>query len=73
MSTIKVEGMKCAHCSGAIKDALDKNNAGTVEIDLEKGLVHWTSDLDVQEVKKIIESQGFSANVEWFTLGEGVD
>lgn len=68
MSTIKVEGMSCGHCSGAIKNALDKNNtgtsAGTVEVDLEKGLVHWDGELDAQEVKKIIDAQGFTAIIE---------
>lgn len=64
MSTIKVEGMSCGHCSGAVKNALDKNNAGTVEVDLEKGLVHWTGELDAQEVKKIIDGQGFTAIIE---------
>ena len=64
MSTIKVEGMKCAHCSGAIKDALEKANAGTVEVDLEKGLVHWTGANNAQEIKEIIDGQGFTAIIE---------
>ena len=61
MSTIKVEGMSCGHCSGAVKDALEKANAGTVEVDLKAGLVTWTGDIAATEVKRLIDAQGFVA------------
>lgn len=61
MSTIKVEGMHCAHCSNAVKNALEKIDAKMVEVDLENGLVHWSGEPDAEEVKKTIEGQGFTA------------
>jgi len=61
MSTIKVEGMHCGHCSNSIKNALEKINAKMVEVDLENGLVRWSGEPDAEEVKKAIDDQGFTA------------
>lgn len=61
MSTIKVEGMHCAHCSKSIKDALAKINAEMVEVDLENALVHWSGKPNAEEVKNVIDGQGFTA------------
>ena len=60
MSTIKVGGMHCAHCSEAVKKALEKVNAHAIEVDVENGLVHWDGGVDAVEVQRIIEEQGFS-------------
>ena len=59
MSTIKVGGMHCAHCSEAVKKALEKASADDVEVNIKDGLVHWNGDLDAEEVRKIIDEQGY--------------
>ena len=59
MSTIKVGGMHCAHCSEAVKKALEKANADAVEVDVKNGIVSWDGEIDVAEVRRIIDEQGF--------------
>lgn len=62
MSSIKVEGMSCSHCTNAIKEAMQKEkNVGEVVVDLEKKLVSWSGGLEISAVKKIVEDQGFVA------------
>ena len=40
MTTIKVKGMSCSHCTGAVQEALEKlDGAQNVVVDLDKGEV----------------------------------
>lgn len=60
MPSIKVEGMRCGHCSKSVTEALVKANAGKVDVNLESGMVSWDGALESAEVKKIIEMLGFT-------------
>lgn len=56
---IKVEGMRCEHCSARVERSLKALGYG-VEVDLAKGEVRVTADkLDTAEVKNAIEDLGF--------------
>ncbi len=61
MQTIKVEGMSCGHCTSAVKKALEEANAGNVHVSLEEKQAQWDGKLSPQEVKEIIDGQGFVA------------
>ncbi len=63
MSSIKVEGMRCGHCSSAVKGAMEEAGAQNVQIDLESGLVSWEGDCSLEQAKNIIDGQGFVAHM----------
>lgn len=56
---IKVEGMRCEHCSARVEKALKALGYG-VSVDLAKGEVKVTAEkIDAAEVKNAIEDLGF--------------
>lgn len=56
---IKVEGMRCEHCSARVEKAL-KALGYAVSVDLAKGEVKVTAEkIDAAEVKNAIEDLGF--------------
>ena len=56
---IRVEGMRCEHCSARVEKALKALGYG-VAVDLAKGEVKVTADnIDASEVKNAIEDLGF--------------
>ena len=59
--TLKIEGMKCAHCSGRVKKALEKIDGIKAEINHENGIAVISSDgeIDVEAIKDIIDEYGF--------------
>ncbi len=62
MTTITVKGMSCSHCTGAVKEALEKLDGVTnVEVDLEKGEARYEGDADKTVACEAIESAGFEA------------
>ncbi|MDR0503120.1 MAG: copper ion binding protein [Treponema sp.] len=67
-SIIKVEGMSCNHCVKAIKKAVNALAAspeagiGSVNADLEKGIVTVEFDkslVTIEKIKRAIEDEGF--------------
>lgn len=60
MPSIKVEGMRCGHCSKSVTDALVKASAQNVDVNLETGIVSWEGDLESSEVAKMIDLLGFT-------------
>lgn len=62
-TTLKVEGMTCAHCEAAVKGSLEEIvGVSDVEVDLATGEVHVTYDetsADVEKMKEAIENQGY--------------
>ena len=60
MTTIRINGMKCQHCAGAAKKALEELGATGVEIDLGKGEARFEGTLDVGAVRRAIAAQGFT-------------
>ncbi len=61
MTTIKVQGMKCQHCSGAVQKALEKlEGISGVKVDLDTGLVSFDGTAKEDLVKTAIEKAGFT-------------
>lgn len=61
---IKVEGMSCDHCVKAVKGALlEQESVNTVDVNLEDGLVgvEFDDDITLDQIKGIIEEQGYDA------------
>ncbi len=62
MTTIKINGMRCAHCSGSVTKALEGIEGLTdVKVDLEKGEATYTekSPVSLETIKKKITGIGF--------------
>lgn len=58
-----IEGMKCKHCKQNLQDALTEDIAGVevVDISIEEGyaLVNMNEDVQINDVKNIVEDLGF--------------
>ncbi len=63
MQTIKVDGMRCGHCSSAVQKALEEAKAVNVSVNLEKKEVQYDGELDPSKAKEIIDDLGFVANI----------
>ncbi len=62
MTTVKINGMKCDHCSGAVTKALESIEGITdLKVDLEKGKVSYLADKPVafDVIKAAITKIGF--------------
>ncbi len=62
--TLKVEGMSCSHCSGAVESALNAIDGVKAEVNLKKGLayINLSKDVDVQTLIKAVEDAGYKAS-----------
>jgi copper chaperone len=60
VQTIRIQGMKCQHCAGAAKKALEELGATCVEIDLAKGEARFDGALDSDAVRQAIAAKGFT-------------
>ncbi len=59
---IKIQGMSCQHCVGAVKKALDSvGDLRDVLVDLEKGDASFTrpEDVSLERVKRAVEQAGY--------------
>jgi copper chaperone CopZ len=63
MSTkLKVDGMTCMHCVGAVRKALQQvPGVEAAEVSLEKGQAVVTGDADVQAMVAAVKEEGYSA------------
>lgn len=64
METMKINGMKCGHCSAAVTKALEElAGISNVHIDLEQGQASFDSDnsTDLNAIKTAISKIGFEA------------
>ena len=60
MTTIKIDGMKCQHCVGATRKALEGlDGVGNVHVDLDRGEATYEGDVPLDEIKKAISGIGF--------------
>jgi len=60
MTTIKVEGMKCKHCSGSTQKALEElDGISNVRVDLDKGEVRFNGDAPMDTIKAAVAAKGF--------------
>lgn len=61
MTTIKVQGMKCQHCSGSVQKALENlDGISGVKVDLDTGLVSFDGTANEELVKTAVEKAGFT-------------
>lgn len=60
---LSIEGMKCSHCVGNLKDVLTEDISGVdvLEVNLEGkyALVDMYDSVDVKKVQELIEDLGF--------------
>lgn len=64
-TTLKVSGMTCMHCVGAVKTALEQvPGVETAEVSLEKAQAVVTGDADVQDMVAAIKGEGYGAEAQ---------
>lgn len=60
---LSIEGMKCSHCVGNLRDVLTEDIIGVkvLEINLEGkyAIVDMDNSVDIEKVKELIEDLGF--------------
>ena len=64
MATVKINGMKCGHCVGAVTKALsDVDGISNVNVDLDKGEANYdeTAPVPLEIIKEVINAIGFEA------------
>ncbi len=61
MDTLKIKGMSCQHCVGAVKKALEKfPELSHVTVNLEAGLASFINNgVDRQQLRTAISKIGF--------------
>ena len=60
MTVVRINGMKCQHCAGTAKKALEELGATEVEIDLAKGEARFEGSVDGEALRKVIAAKGFA-------------
>jgi copper chaperone len=63
MITLKVEGMSCAHCQRAVKEALERQGAQNVQVDLQKGLATVEGGVNTDQLIAAVVEEGYQASV----------
>lgn len=62
---LKVTGMTCMHCVGAVKKALEGlDGVETAEVSLEPGQAVVTGDADVEAMLAAVKDAGYGAEAE---------
>ena len=60
---LSIEGMRCSHCVGNLKDVLTEDISGVdvleVNLDGKYALVDMDDSVDVKKVQELIEDLGF--------------
>lgn len=61
-----VHGMSCAHCAGAVRDALAKVPGvdRVIDVDLDAGRATVTGDAAADRLVAAVSAAGFTASVE---------
>ena len=60
METIKVSGMSCQHCVGAVKKAIEGVEGVTrAVVDLEKGEASFEGPADPNKVREAVRKAGY--------------
>jgi copper chaperone len=60
MATVKIKGMRCQHCVGSTKEALEKIQGVTeVKVNLEKGEATYQGEVESKIVKEALTKIGF--------------
>lgn len=60
MATVKVQGMKCQHCAGSTKKALEGiDGISNAEVNLDKAEVTFDGSADMELIKAAVSKAGF--------------
>jgi len=60
MTTIKISGMRCQHCVGSTRKALEAlEGIADVQVDLEKGEARYSGNVSPEKVREAIARIGF--------------
>lgn len=60
MTTVKIKGMRCPHCVGSTKQALEAiPGVSNVSVDLDRGEASFEGDVSLETVKEAIAKIGF--------------
>lgn len=63
MYELKVEGMSCSHCVGAVtKSVLGVDDAAKVDVDLQSGMVRIESKQDLDAIKEAVSDAGYEVS-----------
>ncbi len=62
MTTLKVEGMTCGHCQKAVKEALERQGAQSVQVDLQKGLATVEGNISTEQLIAAVVEEGYQAS-----------
>jgi copper chaperone len=61
---LKIEGMTCAHCLRAVKDALEGvSGVRSASVDLDTGIATIEHDADVRALIESVEAEGYQASL----------
>ena len=63
MTTLKVEGMTCGHCQKAVKEALERQGAQNVQVDLKNGLATVEGNVNTEQLIGAIIEEGYQAGI----------
>lgn len=66
MATIKIAGMRCAHCTGSVTKALTEvKGVSNVQVNLEKGEATYsaTNEVKIETLIDAVAKIGFEASV----------
>jgi copper chaperone len=63
MTTLKVEGMSCGHCQKAVKEALERQGAQNVQVDLQSGLATVEGQVNPEQLIAAVVEEGYQARV----------
>ena len=56
---LMIEGMMCEHCVAHVKEALEGIGAANIEVSLEGGYAVCDTDKTNDELKTLIEDEGY--------------
>jgi len=60
MTTVKIKGMRCQHCVGSARKALEElEGVSDVQVDLDKGEASFEGNVPLEKVRKAIAGIGF--------------
>lgn len=60
MTTVRIKGMRCNHCVGSVRAALEKiEGISNVRVDLDRGEARFEGAVAWDKVKKAIAGIGF--------------
>ena len=62
MIVVKIDGMKCEHCSKRVCDSLKKiDNVKSVKVNLESknATISYKDNVDIEQISQVIENDGY--------------